>query len=108
MDSKWRPIQNVVLYLQPLHLAEEKEAEHLGLLGAWLGLSLTLGTVGKRTEKKKKLTFCRGTFPLKAVGNEKGGRVGKVPNMDQMSIKTSNPKCCLYWCLIEFVDWRYV
>jgi hypothetical protein len=55
--SKWRPIQNGVLYLQPLHLAEEKEAEHLGLLGAWLGLSLTLGTVGKRTEKKK-LTFC--------------------------------------------------
>ncbi len=25
--------------------------------------------------------------------------------MDQISIKTSNPKCCLYWCLIEFIDW---
>jgi hypothetical protein len=27
--------------------------------------------------------------------------------MDQISIKTPNPKCRLYWCLIEFVDWRY-
>ncbi len=22
-------------------------------------------------------------------------------------IKTPNPKCRLYWCLIEFIDWRY-
>jgi hypothetical protein len=27
--------------------------------------------------------------------------------MDQISIKTPNPKCRLYWCLIEFMDWRY-
>ncbi len=28
--------------------------------------------------------------------------------MDQISIKTPNPKCRLYWCLIiEFIDWRY-
>jgi hypothetical protein len=26
--------------------------------------------------------------------------------MDQISIKKSNPKCRLYWCLIEFLDWR--
>jgi hypothetical protein len=26
--------------------------------------------------------------------------------MDQITIKTSNPKCPLYWCLIEFIDWR--
>jgi hypothetical protein len=64
VNSKWRPIQNVVLYLQPLHLAEEKEAEHLGLLGAWLGLSLTLGTVGKRTEKKNVEIFPR-NLPFK-------------------------------------------
>ena len=25
--------------------------------------------------------------------------------MDQISIKTPNPKCRLYWCLIEFIDW---
>ncbi len=23
------------------------------------------------------------------------------------TIKTPNPKCRLYWCLIEFIDWRY-
>ncbi len=28
-------------------------------------------------------------------------------SMDQVSIKTPNPKCRLYWCLIEFIDWRY-
>ncbi len=29
----------------------------------------------------------------------------KVRNMDQINIKTPNPKCRLYWCLIEFIDW---
>ncbi len=27
--------------------------------------------------------------------------------MDQITIKTPNPKCRLYWCSIEFIDWRY-
>jgi hypothetical protein len=27
--------------------------------------------------------------------------------MDQISIKTPNPICRLYWCLIVFIDWRY-
>ncbi len=27
--------------------------------------------------------------------------------MDQTAIKTSNPKCRLYWCLINFIDWTY-
>ncbi len=27
--------------------------------------------------------------------------------MDQTTIKTTNPKCRHYWCLIEFIDWRY-
>ncbi len=26
--------------------------------------------------------------------------------VDQITKKTSNPKCRLYWCLIEFIDWR--
>ncbi len=26
--------------------------------------------------------------------------------MDQITIKTPNPKCHLYWCFIEFIDWR--
>jgi hypothetical protein len=26
--------------------------------------------------------------------------------MNQISIKTLNPKCSIYWCLIEFTDWR--
>ncbi len=30
-----------------------------------------------------------------------------VQAIDQISIKTPNPKCRLYWCLIEFIDWRY-
>jgi hypothetical protein len=30
-----------------------------------------------------------------------------VWSMDQISIKTPNPKCRLYWCLIEFIDWGY-
>ncbi len=30
-----------------------------------------------------------------------------LQNMDQITIKTSNPKCLLYCCLIEFIDWRY-
>ncbi len=27
--------------------------------------------------------------------------------MDQITIMNPNPKCRLYWCLIEFTDWRY-
>jgi hypothetical protein len=27
----------------------------------------------------------------------------KVVTMDQITIKTPNPKCRLYWCLIEFM-----
>ncbi len=30
-----------------------------------------------------------------------------APTMDQISTKTPNPKCRLYWSLIEFIDWRY-
>jgi hypothetical protein len=29
-------------------------------------------------------------------------------DIDQISIKTPNPKYRLYWCLIEFIDWRYI
>ncbi len=25
----------------------------------------------------------------------------------EVTIKTQNPKCRHYWCLIEFIDWRY-
>ncbi len=28
-------------------------------------------------------------------------------SIDQITIRTFNPKCRLYWCLIEFIDWRY-
>ncbi len=27
--------------------------------------------------------------------------------MAQITVKTLNPKCRRYWCLIEFIDWRY-
>ncbi len=26
--------------------------------------------------------------------------------LDHITIKTPNPKCRLYWCLIKFIDWR--
>ncbi len=39
---------------------------------------------------------------------------GTTPNstslgniMDEGTIKTPSPICRLYWCLIEFIDWRY-
>ncbi len=32
--------------------------------------------------------------------------LGTVVIMDQITIKTPNPKCRLYWCIIEFIDWR--
>jgi hypothetical protein len=31
---------------------------------------------------------------------------GIVP-MDEGTKKKQNPKCRLYWCLLEFKDWRY-
>jgi hypothetical protein len=27
--------------------------------------------------------------------------------MDEITIKTPKPKCRLYWCSIEVIDWRY-
>jgi hypothetical protein len=27
--------------------------------------------------------------------------------MDQITTKTPKPICRLYWCLLEFIDWRY-
>ncbi len=33
--------------------------------------------------------------------------ISRVVHMDEGTIKTENPKCRLYWCLIEFIDWRY-
>jgi hypothetical protein len=36
------------------------------------------------------------------------GGPGPIYNsMDQISIKTPNPKCRLYWCSIEFTDRKY-
>jgi serine/threonine protein kinase len=31
---------------------------------------------------------------------------GALPIRYEGTIKTQNPKCRLYWCLIEFKDWR--
>ncbi len=28
-------------------------------------------------------------------------------SIERITIKTPNFKCRLYWCLIEFIDWRY-
>jgi hypothetical protein len=34
-------------------------------------------------------------------------RYSQADNMDQITIMPPNPKCRLYWFLIEFSDWRY-
>ncbi len=33
--------------------------------------------------------------------------IPSVRGMDQIYLKTPNPKCRLYWCFIEFIDRRY-
>jgi hypothetical protein len=45
-------------------------------------------------------------------GGEGGGGVwgrGRESgeDMEEGTIKTQNPKCRLYWRLIEYIDWRY-
>ena len=35
------------IIVQPLHLQGEGEYEHLPLLGAWLGLAMLIGSLGK-------------------------------------------------------------
>ncbi len=30
-----------------------------------------------------------------------------ILQMDEGTIKSPSPNCRLYWCLIEFIDWRY-
>jgi len=32
---------------------------------------------------------------------------GNASGNDQITIKTPNPKCRLYWCLIEFIDCHF-
>ena len=43
--------------------------------------------------------------PLQGGTQEHGAGRGKC--IDQITLKTPNPECRLYWCLIEFIDWRY-
>jgi hypothetical protein len=33
--------------------------------------------------------------------------ISELQSMAQISMKTPNPKCRLYWCLIELIDWRH-
>jgi hypothetical protein len=37
----------------------------------------------------------------------RNGQVVRFRTMDQIAVKTPNPRCLLYLCLIEFIDWRY-
>jgi hypothetical protein len=46
----------------------------------------------------------RNTFKLASISPP---TVLPLP-IDQTTIKTPNPKCRLYWCLIEFIDWSYI
>ncbi len=33
--------------------------------------------------------------------------VMRMHGPNNYTVKTANPTCCFYWCLIEFKDWRY-
>ncbi len=37
-------------------------------------------------------------------GGGGGPNVDEGQTMDQITLKTPNPKCRLYWCLVEFMD----
>ncbi len=43
---------------------------------------------------------------LLPVGEGEDGRNLDADTIDQIAIKKPNPKCRLYWCFIEFIDWR--
>jgi hypothetical protein len=50
-------------------------------------------------------TACSGQ--LTSLEMEAYGTGQIVVPMDQITIKTPTSKCRLYWCLIDFIDWRY-
>ncbi len=47
------------------------------------------------------------TWKLLETRRNSRRKAGKVATIDQITIKTPNTKCLFYWCLIEFIDWRY-
>ncbi len=48
-------------------------------------------------------------YPASAAQVSPVQNIFSSPNtMDQIYINTPNPKCRLYWWLIEFIDWRYI
>ncbi len=55
-----------------------------------IALVVDLGTIAIRKCRSLKIA-AKGDYPV---------------SMDQIAIKTPNPKCRLYWCLIDFIDWR--
>ena len=71
---------------------------YLGFLGTDLFKSVLMYSNGAICLIK--LLFKMGLFTVY--------RLSKFPiPMNQLSIKTPSPKRHLYWCLIEFIDWRY-
>jgi hypothetical protein len=67
----------------------------------------------QRTSSKKEFASNSnksGSLYLKSTGfytRRTGLRIRIRSNMDQISIKTPNPECRLYWCLMKLIDWRY-
>ncbi len=51
------------------------------------------------------LAFAELFFTL--LWNGGGGVKEGARTLDQLAINTPNHKCRLYWCLLEFTDWRY-
>ena len=51
--------------------------------------------------------YDRAAFFANGIQSPAGESFLKSYSMDQITIKTPNHKCRFYWCLIEFIDWRY-
>jgi hypothetical protein len=45
--------------------------------------------------------------PVRESGFMEATKPPSARTMDYITLKTPNPKCRLYWCLIGFLDWRY-
>jgi hypothetical protein len=57
------------------------------------------------------LLYCTRDYSIKAavpvLGKVRSRCSRAAVLKNNITIKTPNPKCRLYWCLIEFIDWRF-
>jgi hypothetical protein len=91
----------------------KKDLMFFNFVKKWKGKMESGGKASnKRKLSKKNAEFRVANIHAKTVFRSNGcparnGGWGGGIIMDQITIKTPNPKCRLYLCLIEFIDWRY-